>query len=395
MQGSFLLLLFFLSIFSSCFSASLNIGFIFANTRTGVSSSYTYELARKQIENIYQNRSLPITTLPFIANTNNFTCDNNCYEQISGFLGNNTTIQMIFLTSEDFSNQALLFATNFPNIKFVQVGYSGTTTTNIANNPNLSYITHYTEQAIYLNGLAAGLQTISGYVGYVMENNLAPHATSYFDAFVYGLQATRSSANISLIIVPTSTTNISQNGEAAAQLLQAYPQIDVLAYHSIDDADVCSFACSKNIFCVGLGGDIKNFVGDNVVVSALPNPVVSIKSFIDQLATTVIYNNTNYIATMNNSAVISSTISNNGSAYIPLVFGSRKPLVLSRPDNLFCGSAMPYIYPFTDFVAPCLTRVQMSNVVKYMYYINVLPYNNNNNSTYIPSSGCFAGPVVV
>ncbi len=135
---------------------------------------------------------------------------------------------IIFSVSKDYANEIAKIASEYPEIYFSNVGYSNSNGANFNNYYGKIY------QAYYLCGIAAGLKTETGLVGFVAswgsENS---EVTSSADAFALGVERVNPDAEIYVAV--TGAEGDYELEYSAAERLIALG-CDVLAQKSGTDA---------------------------------------------------------------------------------------------------------------------------------------------------------------
>jgi basic membrane protein A len=146
---------------------------------------------------------------------------------------------VIYTTSFGFMDWTLKVAGEFPNIKFAHC--SGYKTA-----PNMSSFYAKIYQAWYLAGIAAGLKTSSGKLGYVAAFPI-PEVIRHINAFELGAQSVN--PNVTLDVIWANTWNdASVERQASTELLNR--GCDVITHHQSTAASLLA-AAERGAYAVG------------------------------------------------------------------------------------------------------------------------------------------------
>nr|MBA3530976.1 BMP family ABC transporter substrate-binding protein [Ardenticatenales bacterium] len=164
---------------------------------------------------------------------------------------------VIFTTSFDFIEPTEQVAQEFPKSWFISI--SGDETA-----PNLSTVFGRMENARYLSGLVAGAATQSNTIGYVAAYNI-PEVVRGLNAFTLGVRVVNPQAQVHVRY--TGTWFGAEQELAAAHTLLAQGA-DVLAQHQ-DSTVIQQAAQEAGVLSIGYHSDMRRFVGDSVLTSAV------------------------------------------------------------------------------------------------------------------------------
>lgn len=166
---------------------------------------------------------------------------------------------MIFATSFGYMDYMLETAMNFPDTYFEHC--SGFKT-----NDNMATYFGRMYQPRYLSGMVAGSMTESNVIGYVAAFPI-PEVVRGINAFTLGAQAMNPDVEVRVVWTYTWYDPVKER-EAAVALLDA--GADILAQHQ-DTTEPPKAAKERGKLSIGYDADMRQFVGDSVLVSPVWN----------------------------------------------------------------------------------------------------------------------------
>jgi basic membrane protein A len=351
------------AVIAVCFveAKNIRIGFAYSSNIYDVSWTFTHEEARRQITGQYQRGINVRTNYSVVPVPATQLCDDLCFNKTREFIDAHN-FDMVALAGSAWAPVNNLLADLYPTIKFIQ-----STSSPKVPRPNLAGYLAYIEQVRYLSGVVAGLTSTSGEIGYVTVNR-QQQVLRQFNAFVFGVRKVRPSAKVYLIS-GNSFGDATADRKAAEQLLAQAPLVDTLGFQSLF-AEVSRVACERNLTSVGYGSDIRRFVGDSVLTSAMWNWTPAYRYFIDQFAAQkhrpFVWNNSDYDGSISNNAVALGEYSPLVSAVTANRASSILSQVITGDDLMWCGSDAMSIVPNATYLQPgnCLSRSQMASAVR-------------------------------
>ena len=169
---------------------------------------------------------------------------------------------IIIATSFGFMGVCEKLAAEFPTIIFVQL------MGNKRNNRNFTYYTARLYHACYLAGIAAGLRTESGKIGYVAaigkENS---EVSAGINAFAIGVEEVNPNAHV---YVHITYSWYDPMGEADATSALIAAGCDVIAAHC-DTSTPQTEAQKAGVWAIGFNGDMSDIAPDAVITSVIPH----------------------------------------------------------------------------------------------------------------------------
>jgi basic membrane protein A len=165
--------------------------------------------------------------------------------------------KMIFATSFGFQTAMVAAAKKHPDVKFEMA--TGVTTLK-----NLAEYFGAGEDAIYLSGMAAGAETKSNIIGYVVPFAI-PEVIRHANAFALGAQAVNPKARVKLVW--TNSWFDPAKEKKAAQSLHA-AGADVIG-QNVDSPAAGQYAESEKIAWVGYDADARKFAPTAWLTAAL------------------------------------------------------------------------------------------------------------------------------
>jgi len=168
---------------------------------------------------------------------------------------------IIVATSFGFMGVCEKLASEFPSVIFIQA------MGNKRNNRNFTYCTTRLYHASYLAGIAAGLRTETGKIGYVAaigkENS---EVSAGINAFAIGVEEVNPEAKV-YVHVTFSWYDPMGEADAANSLIAA--GCDVIAAHC-DTATPQMEAQKAGVWAIGFNGDMGDVAPDAVLTSVVP-----------------------------------------------------------------------------------------------------------------------------
>lgn len=162
---------------------------------------------------------------------------------------------MIFTTSFGYMDFTLEVANEFPDVYFEHCsGFK--TADNMATYFGRMY------QPRYLSGIVAGSKTSSNIIGYVAAFPI-PEVIRGINAFTLGAQSVNSNVEVRVVWTNTWYDPVKER-EAAIALLDA--GADIIAQHQ-DTTEPPKAAMERGKLSIGYDADMRQFVGDSVLVS--------------------------------------------------------------------------------------------------------------------------------
>jgi basic membrane protein A len=169
----------------------------------------------------------------------------------------NQGYKMIFATSYGYLNKA--FVAKYPDVLFEQA-----TGTDMAE--NLSEYFGAAEDTVFLSGMAAGVASKSGNIGYVVAYPI-PEVIRHANAFALGAQLTHPGATVRLVWT-NSWYDPAKEKKAAQSLVSA--GADVLG-QNVDSPAAGQYAESQGIPWVGYDNDASKFAPSSWLTAAVYN----------------------------------------------------------------------------------------------------------------------------
>ena len=169
---------------------------------------------------------------------------------------------IIFATSFDYMDPVASVAPDFPEVKFEHCsGYK--------ERENMGRYFGRMYQARYLSGIAAGLLTAEGHLGYVAAYPI-PEVLRGINAFALGVASVNEAATVQVTYTDT-WNDAAIESSAAETLLDA--GVDVIAQHQNYPA-AAQTASEAGIWALGYNSPMGDLVGENYVTSPIWNWVV-------------------------------------------------------------------------------------------------------------------------
>lgn len=210
---------------------TLKVAFVYARTIENSGWTYSHEIGRKYVEQVFGNQ---IET-KYIENTPE---DENAYTSIKALV--NEGYDVIFTTSPIFMKATLKCSLNFPQVKFF----------NCSQYQPYAHVGNYygrTYEPRFLTGIIAGSMTQSDIIGYVATNP-SSEVISSINAFSLGAKLVNPHTKVK--VVWTRSWNSREKAHNAAEkLLVAGADLisnqNLLKYHPVSrDYGVFSMLCS-------------------------------------------------------------------------------------------------------------------------------------------------------
>ncbi len=169
---------------------------------------------------------------------------------------------IIFAVSSDYAPVTKALAKEFPEVYFCNVGVYETGTENFAGYYGRIY------QAQYLSGIAAGMKTQSGLIGYVAAKGLENSAvTCGIDAFAMGVERVNTEAKVYLKVTESPTDG--ELARAAAQELMDMG-CDVIA-QQVESLAPLLAAEERGVWGCGYGSDMADYAPEAFLASPVWN----------------------------------------------------------------------------------------------------------------------------
>lgn len=166
--------------------------------------------------------------------------------------------QIIFATSSGYTACVERMAAAYPEVIFCQC--AGKT----SNGSNLTTYFGNINDARYLSGMAAGLKTQTGKIGYVAaQDTQNGEVTSGVDAFALGVAAVNASARVYVQVTGAWNDPAGERQAAVDLLIQG---CDVLAQHC-DSINPAMVAQNAGIYAIGYPTDLAQQAPDAVLTS--------------------------------------------------------------------------------------------------------------------------------
>eukprot|EP00759_Apiculatamorpha_spiralis_P018501 PhF_6_TR24833/c0_g1_i2/m.34247 len=171
----------------------------------------------------------------------------------------------------------LSVAALYPNVTFVVTTDAAVRRTPL---PNVATFFGRIDQPFYLSGMAAAaVAGPKGCIGFVSSQQFSSSRLSV-NAFALGVQAIYPNVPVHVITLGAWGW---EDGEAkAAELLHTKKGCKVLAYRANTRTTALYADAQKDVYSCGYSSDVRSFVGDSVLVSALTNFDVMYTNLLDE-----------------------------------------------------------------------------------------------------------------
>lgn len=324
-------------------------GFAYTSPREDVSWTFAIENARQQIEKDYPDVFSEWTVITVPASQ---TCPSTCLADIRAFVSRG--FDLVVLGGQAFYEVDHIVASEFPNTRFAQISRAP-----LVSHPNVAWFSAFIEQTRFLSGVIAGLTTVTNEVGYVTVNRLQP-VLRQFNAFYFGVKKVNPNAKVYLI-----SGNAFGNATAdriAAEHILDISNADVLSFQSLY-AEVSRVACEHGLSSTGYGSDIRRFVGDSVLTSAMWNWVPALHYFLDKVIANQ-WDNTTYDGTLTTNSIRLADFPPQVPQSVRATVEDLRQKVISGEEMMFCGPMANYLSNGAVPVNGCMTRAQQNLVNK-------------------------------
>jgi basic membrane protein A len=334
---------------SASLAQVLRVGFAYTSPREDVSWTFAIENARQQIEADYPDVFTEWTVIDVPASQ---TCPAPCLANIRAFAARG--FDLVVLGGQAFYEVDHIVAAEFPNTWFVQISRAP-----LVPHEHVAWFSAFIEQTRFLSGVTAGLMTKTNEVGYVTVNRLQP-VLRQFNAWYFGVKKVNPNAKVYLI-----SGNAFGNATAdriAAEYILNISNADVLSFQSLY-AEVSRVACERGLFSTGYGSDIRKFVGDSVLTSAMWNWVPALHYFIDKVAAGTMDDH-KYDGTLTTDSIRLAEFSPYVNQSVRDVVNTFRQQVIDGTELMFCGPMAAYLSNGAVPPTGCMNRDQQTAVNK-------------------------------
>lgn len=216
----------------------LKIGYVYIGVPGDVGYTYAHDLGRQMVEQELgdQVETKVVENVPETAE---------CEKTMRNLIDQGCKV--IFATSYGYMDYVKKLADEFPDVKFFHCSGEKSNDTNFVN-----YFGQI-EQPRYLAGIAAGLKTKSGKIGYVAAMQI-PEVVRGINAFTLGVRSVNPNATVNVKWTDTWYDPQKEKDTATALLNEG---CDVIAQHQ-DTTAPQQAAEEKNAFAIGYNSDSPN-----------------------------------------------------------------------------------------------------------------------------------------
>lgn len=234
---------------------------------------------------------------------------------------------IIFAPSWGYKEEIALAAANYPDIYFAYAGVGESP------EPNLAYYYGREYEARYLSGIAAGMRTETGRIGFVAawgkENSVV---TSGINAFAMGVYSVNKNAKI---YVKTVDSWFDAEKEEAVARELVFQGCDVIAQHS-GTAYPVLVAEEAGVYGIGTNSDMSQTAPNAVLISAIWNWNIYYTEVIENLLNGI-WQTSNYMGGMQEGLVRTSGLSNVNSLDVAAKVEEVQTQIFNRELVIFAG----------------------------------------------------------